>query len=183
MLLFYQHNFKLLLFFIIAMLTKYQWYSSWFFTNTIFVDKIPMKWMLIFYIDVFLHTHRFYKSYSKAMKFQPFRLWNTFLRVSWTPHCLFVTYFHKFWIYESMIFSTKNVLFFLRSDNASFFVASFFVNIYSLSNIFELNRKIEIPPCFKRKQEKICGKKSWIHNFEIHENMSWTCYYIQEIPA
>ena len=40
-----------------TMLTKYQWYSSWFFTNTIFVDKIPMKWMLIFYIDVFLHTH------------------------------------------------------------------------------------------------------------------------------
>ena len=30
----------------------------WFFTNTTFVDKIPMKWMLIFYIDVFLHTHQ-----------------------------------------------------------------------------------------------------------------------------
>ena len=42
--------------------------------------------------------------------------------------------------------------------------------IDSSRNIFDLNKKIS--PCFKRKQEKFCEKKMWIHRFGNLENMS-----------
>ena len=65
-------------------------------------------------------------------------------------------------------FPTKNVLFSFKGA-----AKCLFVKINSFSNIFDLIRKIL--PCFKRKQEKIHEKKSWIGRFGIRENMSRTC--------